>query len=315
MNIHQMISRSLLSLLAWCTLAAAPTFAQVTILHVPLFTFDGGSEDDLFGQSVNGAGDVNGDGFADLIVGAPRDRNNGTDRGSAQVFSGSDGSVLFTFDGETIGDGFGSSVSSAGDVNGDGFAGLIVGAPFENNGSRSGSARVFSGSDGSVLFTFDGETIGGESGVSVSGAGDVSGDGFADLIVGAQFIDSNGARGGSARVFSGSDGSVLFDLDRDSIGDVSVSGAGDINGDGVADLIVGNGARGVNNGGYARVLVSEIIINILGDANLDGVVNFLDISAFISVLSSGAYLEEADCNEDGVLNFLDIPSFIAILNM
>ena len=67
---------------------------------------------------------------------------------------------------------------------------------------------------------------------------------------------------------------------------------------------------------YGLAWRGDLVANLLlGDANLDGVVNFLDISAFISVLSSGAYLEEADCNEDGVLNFLDIPSFIAILNM
>ena len=67
---------------------------------------------------------------------------------------------------------------------------------------------------------------------------------------------------------------------------------------------------------YGLAWRGDLVANLLlGDANLDGVVNFLDIPAFISVLSSGAYLEEADCNEDGVLNFLDIPAFIAILNM
>ena len=68
-HIHQMIMRSSFCLLAWCTLVVAPTFAQ-TITHVPLFTFDGDAPFDLFGWSVSGAGDVNGDGFADLIVGA-----------------------------------------------------------------------------------------------------------------------------------------------------------------------------------------------------------------------------------------------------
>jgi len=57
----------------------------------------------------------------------------------------------------------------------------------------------------------------------------------------------------------------------------------------------------------------QVAVALLGDANLDGVVNFLDILSFISVLSSGAYLEEADCNEDGVVNFLDVSAFIAIL--
>ena len=110
---------------------------------------------------MSGAGDVNGDGFDDVIVGAHLDDNNGESSGSARVFSGFDGSVLYTFDGDSAGDRFGDSVSGAGDVNGDGFADLIVGTRFDdNNGDGSGSARVLSGSDGSVLYDFDGDSAG-----------------------------------------------------------------------------------------------------------------------------------------------------------
>ena len=154
--------------------------------------------------------------------------------GSARVFSGVDGSVLYNFEGDSARDGFGGSVSGAGDVNGDGFADLIVGAPFDdNNGSISGSARVFSGVDGSVLYDFDGDSAGDLFGGSVSSAGDVNGDGFDDLIVGANCDDNNGTRSGSARVFSGVDGSVLYNFNGDSADDGlggSVSGAGDVNG-------------------------------------------------------------------------------------
>ena len=122
-----------------------------TVNHSPLYTFDGDDAGDELGISVSGAGDVNGDGFADLIVGASGDDNNGSDSGSARVFvsevSAPAPLPLYTFNVDRSAGGsffFGSSVSGAGDVNGDGFADLIVGAQFDdNNGSDSGSARVF----------------------------------------------------------------------------------------------------------------------------------------------------------------------------
>ena len=281
-----------------------------------LYNFDGDSQGDIFGGSVSGSVDVNGDGFADLIVGAVLDDNNGNDSGSARVFSGADGSVLYNFDGDSAGDVFGASGSGAGDVNEDGVDDLIVGAPRDdNNGTDSGSARVFSGADGSILFNFHGDDVGDDFGRSVSGAGDVNGDGFADLIVGANLDDNNGNSSGSARIFSGADGSVLYTFDGDSAGDDfgrSVSGAGDLNGDGLADFIVGASSGGANDAGYARVFVSQI--TVLGDCNQDDVVDFLDINPFIGLLAANTYLQQADCNQDGVLNFLDIAPFIAILS-
>ena len=89
-------------LLAISTLVGAAIFTSQgnqasaqTITHVPLFTFDGDSAGDEFGSSVSGAGDVNGDGLADLIVGAFRDDNNGSGSGSARVLSGLDGTTLY----------------------------------------------------------------------------------------------------------------------------------------------------------------------------------------------------------------------------
>jgi len=283
---------------------------------------------DLFGRKVSGAGDVNGDGFDDLIVGAPRDDNNGTESGNARVFSGADGSLLYDIDGDSAGDGFGRPVCGAGDVNGDGFDDFMVGASGDdNNGLESGSVRVFSGVDGSVLYTFDGDPssdpfgFSDNFGGSLSGAGDVNGDGLADLIVGASGDDNNGTNTGSVRVFSGADGSVLYNFDGDAsagfFGDQfgqSVSGAGDVNGDGVADFFVGTERGGANNGGYARLFVSQVSDPIiLGDCDQSGFVDFEDIPAFVELLITESYLEEADVYVDGVVDFLDIPPFIEIL--
>ncbi|PCJ52667.1 MAG: hypothetical protein COA70_11780 [Planctomycetota bacterium] len=216
--------------------------ADGSLLH----QWDGGAAIDLFGSSVSGAGDVNSDGFADVIVGAfAADPGSLSQAGSAYVYSGVNGSLLYQWDGGASGDRFGDSVSDAGDVNGDGFADVIVGAGSAAPGGlvEAGSAYVYSGADGSLLHQWDGGTPGDRLGSSVSGAGDVNGDGSVDVIVGADLASPGGlGAAGSAYVYSGADGSLLRQWDGGTTGDrfgSSVSGAGDVNGDGFADLIVG----------------------------------------------------------------------------
>ena len=119
------------------------------------------------------AGDVNGDGKPDFIVGAHQaDPGGRADAGSAYVYSGADGSLLYQKDGGATGDNFGLSVSTAGDVNGDGKADFIVGAHGADPGGRAdaGSAYVYSGADGSILYQKDGGATGDFFGHSVGGA-------------------------------------------------------------------------------------------------------------------------------------------------
>ena len=258
------------------------------------FRLDGEAEYDFSGFSVSTAGDVNGDGFDDLIVGAYRADPNGTFSGSSYVVFGKasgfsatmnlsnlNGSNGFRLDGVTNGDYSGRSASNAGDVNGDGFDDLIVGADgADPNGDRSGSSYVVFGQasgfsatvdlsnlNGSNGFRLDGVTNGDYSGRSASTAGDVNGDGFDDLIVGADGADPNGDRSGSSYVVFGQasgfsatvdlsnlNGSNGFRLDGEAAYDysgVSVSTAGDVNGDGFNDLIVGASGTDPNGNRYS----------------------------------------------------------------
>ena len=182
-----------------------------------------------FGQKVAGAGDVNKDGYADVIVSAHRDGTNGTDSGAVWVYSGIDGSVLYTFYGNDYF--FGFSAAGAGDVNKDGFADIIVGSQATNDaGQGNGKARIFSGQTGNILYTLNGDTNGDMFGYSVDGAGDLNKDGYDDVIISALI-------GNYTRVVSGIDGSTLTTL---TVGaNRNVVGAGDLNNDTYPDLLLG----------------------------------------------------------------------------
>ncbi len=224
---------------------AAPSLWSFATSANLLYQKNGDSTDDNLGYSVAGAGDVNGDGKADFIIGAPYVNQGGfLDAGSAYIYSGSTGTLLYQKSGPSDNDYMGWSVSGAGDVNGDSKDDFIVGAPFADtgDGTPTGSAFVYSGADGTLLYQKDGNN-GNLLGTSVAGAGDVNGDGKDDFIIGAPLDGPGGlANAGSAFVFSGATGDTLYRKDGSAAGDFLgffVAGARDVNGDGKADFIIG----------------------------------------------------------------------------
>ena len=342
------------------------------------FVLEGIDDRYLLGFSVSGAGDINGDGFDDLIFGAPGAGNvisyyryNGNaNRGESYVIFGSsngfdaninlaelDGTNGFVLKGIDDNDDSGSSVSGAGDINGDGLDDLIIGAPGAGNvvgryvgfdddfnrvdgfyyNDRRGESYVVFGSgegleaslelselDGSNGFVLKGIDIGDRSGYSVSGAGDINGDGFDDLIIGAVGAGSLSyspyykARGASYVVFGsgrgfdasldlakldGSNGFVLKGIDVDDRSGNSVSGAGDLNDDGFDDLIVGapDADPNVNNrAGESYVVYGRSGFEAsLELSELDGsngfVLNGIDVGDRLGNSVSGA----GDLNDDG----------------
>jgi hypothetical protein len=210
----------------------------------------------LIGIAAAGAGDVNRDGFADLVVGAPGANNNG----QVQLFLGSAMGIGTTpsaiLDGPDEFSGFGLNLSAGGDLNGDGTPDLAVSAPRYSSvpGAANNTGRVYVYFGNGTAYTtphaqrYTGSTTLSNFGVGLDGTGDVNGDGYSDLVLGAGGVGAGTVyvfHGGASGLASTASRTLADNLDPvASYGD-AVSNRGDVNGDGYADLVVASAATAV----------------------------------------------------------------------
>jgi FG-GAP-like repeat/Secretion system C-terminal sorting domain/FG-GAP repeat len=248
---------------------------------------EGNQADAAMGFTVALAGDVNGDGYSDVLVAAPGYSNGQAYEGAAFVYHGSvsginiSAAAVAESNQASANMGF---VASAGDVNGDGYSDVLVGASFYDNGENNeGVAFVFHGSATGISSTaavmVESNQADAAMGFSVASAGDLNGDGFGDIAVGAYAYDNGQTGEGAAFVYHGSATGIsttpVVTLECDQVNaymGIDVATAGDVNGDGYSDLIVGacvydgKGAAFIYHGSATGVSTT-VSTSILGSQN------------------------------------------------
>ncbi len=304
------------------------------------FVINGVKIGDSCGWAVSGARDINGDGIDDFLIGAYGANN---EAGQSYVVFGSkdswpaefnlvnlNGDNGFVINGISAKDGSGSALSGAGDVNGDGIYDILISAHARNN--LVGQSYVLFGSkrkwpqainladlNGNNGFTINGIIGSFNNGESVSGAGDVNGDGLDDILIGAQYNINHHGRGyvifGNQSAWSsifdlenlnGNNGFVISGNSPDSRLGSFVSGAGDVNGDGIADILISDSHFEEPGQGLTYVVFGSKTTwpaNI-SLSDLNGANGFVMVGIHQFDESGSALSGAGDINGDGIVDIL-----------
>ncbi len=320
----------------------APSISLASLDGFNGFRIDGISAYGFSGAFVAGAGDLNGDGFDDVIINAARNDSSYVLFGAPNGFSANtdlsslDGTNGFRIAGTTSSGLFGSVVSSAGDINGDGFDDVIIGASGGDEGTAVAEIEGFvvfgaptelqanfrlESLDGSNGFRIDGVDRNDQGSNFVSTAGDINDDGIDDFIIGVLDAAPEGkSRAGESYVvfgstnefaptfdltsLNGSNGFRIAGLDVDDRSGRSVAAAGDVNGDGIGDIVIGAFTAdpyGRSNAGESYVIFgSDADFAAAFDlASLDGNNGFRITGIEDRDLSGGEVSSAGDINDDG----------------
>jgi len=278
----------------------------------PIHIWTGQQQRSLFGWDISNAGDVNGDGVNDVLIGAMSFNGVGQKSGAAYLYDGRTGEQIYAWFGEAARDQFGFRAAAAGDIDGDGRPDIAIAAPSNSeNGELAGKVYLYSGATGELIRSYLGENPGDMFGERIWGGFDLHNDGHGELLIGSLNYRPQRRRAGRVYLYSGVNGSLIRTFDGENATDqlgYRLKTLNDLNADGIREIAMsaiyydGNGPDSgrvyIYSGATLDLLYQYTgdregdrlgrVVQSLGDLNGDGYNDFAIASPFVSVDGLGA---------------------------